>query len=42
MQVVGWPLPASLVERIDSMRSLVAMLRSAGVEAMLVRDTVNL
>ena len=29
MQVVGWPLPASVVERIESMRSSVARFSSA-------------
>jgi hypothetical protein len=28
--VLGWPLPASLVERTESMRSRVAMFISAG------------
>jgi hypothetical protein len=29
--VVGWPLPASLVERAESMRRRVAMFWSAGM-----------
>jgi hypothetical protein len=29
-QVVGWPLPASLVERTESIRSRVAMFINAG------------
>ena len=35
-QVVGCPLPASLVERTQSMRSLVAMLRRESRESALV------
>ena len=33
MQLVGWPLPASDVERTESMRSWAAILRSASIEA---------
>jgi hypothetical protein len=32
MHVVGWPLPAAVVDRIESMRSCVAMFWSAGME----------
>jgi hypothetical protein len=41
MHVVGWPLPASLVDRIESMRSRVAMFFSAGINVFVRRDTVT-
>jgi hypothetical protein len=38
MHVVGWPLPASDVERIESIRSRVAMLWSAGTEGSVMAE----
>src|SRR5262249_22783730 len=38
-QVVGWPLPAAVVARIESMRSWVAMLWSTGTSRARSCDT---
>jgi hypothetical protein len=41
MQLVGWPLPAAVVARTESMRSRVAMLWRAGMGAVECPDTVT-
>ena len=41
-QLVGWPLPASLVERMESMRSRVEIFCKAGTREALSTDTTHL